>query len=98
MILSRREALVGSGPFVFGANIGNGVMKHNSLVIYKRRIRNLFQKTYWIVCWTCPVRLGPFLDERVAKNISSTMDGEFGDGQEVCGSFFNCDRLFEIKK
>lgn len=33
--------------------------RHLPEVIFTRRIRDLFRKRYWVVCYACPFREGP---------------------------------------
>jgi hypothetical protein len=31
-----------------------------AMVIYRRRWRNVGRKTYWVYCWQCDYREGPY--------------------------------------
>lgn len=37
--------------------------RHLPVVIYSRRVRDLGRKRYWIRCFTCEFRNGPYLDK-----------------------------------
>ncbi len=34
--------------------------RHLPSVIYRRRLRDLLRKTYWVKCWHCDLNRGPF--------------------------------------
>lgn len=34
--------------------------RHLPTVVHTRRVRDAFRRRYWVVCWTCVLRLGPF--------------------------------------
>jgi hypothetical protein len=35
--------------------------RHITQVIYRRDWRDLFRKSYWVVCWRCDYRDGPWV-------------------------------------
>ena len=40
---------------------------HLTTVVYRRRLRDLWRKTYWVRCWTCEgLELGPITDRGLA--------------------------------
>jgi hypothetical protein len=46
--------------------------RHLTCVIYRRRIVDLFRKTYWVRCWKCEsLYLGPFWDRGIASDVCS---------------------------
>jgi hypothetical protein len=34
--------------------------RHLPVVVYTRRPRDLFRRRYWLLCWECDFRQGPF--------------------------------------
>lgn len=34
--------------------------RHLPVVVYTRRVRHHFRRRFWVRCWTCELRLGPF--------------------------------------
>jgi hypothetical protein len=34
--------------------------RHLPCVVYTRRLRDRFRKRFWLRCWTCELRDGPF--------------------------------------
>lgn len=39
---------------------------HLAVIVARRRWQDLFAKTYWVRCWDCALRLGPFPDRGFA--------------------------------
>lgn len=48
--------------------------RHGPCVIYRRRLRDLFTKSYWVYCWGCPKKWGPFPDKGFALVMSEAID------------------------
>lgn len=42
--------------------------RHLPTVVFTRRLRDRLRRRYWVRCWTCPMRLGPFGSPREADN------------------------------
>lgn len=42
--------------------------RHLPTVTYSRRLRDAFRRRYWVRCWECPMRLGPFGSPKEADN------------------------------
>ena len=40
---------------------------HMAIVVFRRRIRDGFRKTYWVCCWKCDFQIGPCNDRRHAQ-------------------------------
>lgn len=40
---------------------------HLLTLIQRRRVRNLFMKTYWVACWKCDFLRGPYRTEELAR-------------------------------
>ena len=67
--------------------------RHNCLVGYRRRIRDLWRKTYWVFCIYCDEMQGPHRERHDARyaadalngdglqRISQLADADQGDGQ-----------------
>ena len=41
--------------------------RHNVTITSTRRMRDLFQRRYWIRCWNCSLRSGPFVTWAIAE-------------------------------
>lgn len=48
--------------------------KHGPTVIYRRRWQDLFLKSYWVFCWGCDDKWGPFPDKRLALLMAEGVD------------------------
>jgi hypothetical protein len=40
--------------------------RHNSILIYRRRLRDLFRKSFWLACVKCKLEQGPY-DKGIAR-------------------------------
>jgi hypothetical protein len=42
--------------------------RHLPVVVWSRRIRDRFRRRFWVRCWECQLRLGPFTSAGEADN------------------------------
>lgn len=47
---------------------------HLPTVTVSRRPRDRFRRRYWVRCWACPMRLGPFYSALEADNCRQDVD------------------------
>lgn len=40
--------------------------RHNSIIVYKHRLRDLFQQTFWLRCVRCMTEQGPYPTKSIA--------------------------------
>lgn len=50
--------------------------RHNTLVVYRRRLADLWRKTFWVVCIYCDQQQGPHRDAETAQRVANTFNGE----------------------
>lgn len=58
--------------------------RHNTVVVYRRRAKDLFRKSYWVRCWRCDLRDGPFWDEGQAKDYADELFGSMQWDRPMC--------------
>jgi hypothetical protein len=54
-----------------------GLDYHIPLVLYRRRLRDSFQRTYWVACANCRKLSGPYPTMRAAGEAVARMSDEF---------------------
>jgi hypothetical protein len=59
-------------------------MRHLTIVVCRRRLRDFFAKRYWVRCWKCNLRVGPFLDEKMAELESARLYGPLFSQDDWC--------------
>lgn len=42
--------------------------RHLPVVVYSRRLGDRLRRRYWVRCWECSLRFGPYLSAREAQN------------------------------
>jgi hypothetical protein len=48
--------------------------KHGGTVVYRRRFRDLFSMSFWVVCWGCEETWGPFETREIADGMLHLID------------------------
>lgn len=48
---------------------------HLTGVYYTRRPRDLFRKRFWVRCWCCNLRFGPYVHFHTALDLSRAYGG-----------------------
>jgi hypothetical protein len=49
--------------------------RHQSIVVTTRRLRDWFRWRYWVRCWDCNLRDGPFVSKSLATIAAAGLDG-----------------------
>jgi hypothetical protein len=61
-------------------------LRHNCVLYYIRRLRDLLRKRYAIECIDCSTKFGPFKTHRQAVAALNEKRGYFEDGRPWCNS------------
>lgn len=48
--------------------------RHLPVVVFTRRARDLFRQRFWVRCWECSLRLGPFATRASADARRATIE------------------------
>jgi hypothetical protein len=54
---------------------GKYAPRHLATVVYTRRIRDLWQRRYWVRCFVCDLYLGPYPDRGFARLVEADLNG-----------------------
>lgn len=53
---------------------GKYAPRHLATVVYTRRIRDLFRSRWWVRCFVCDMRLGPYPDRGFARLVEADLN------------------------
>lgn len=68
-----------------GGAMGSAEPRHSTVVVYRRRLKDGLRKSYWVRCWRCDLRDGPWWDEDQARDRSKELFGLMQSDRPLCG-------------